>query len=123
MGSNVPYDALDPNCPSRLVLSRIGEKWTLFVLLALGQRGVRRFTELRHDVGLITPKVLTETLRALERDGLVSRETFAEMPPRVEYRLTRLGESLLSAIQVMRSWSEENAGHIVAAREKADAVA
>lgn len=118
---DVPHDVLDPACPSRVVLSRIGEKWTLLVILAL-RDGVSRFTELRARVGRVTPKVLTQTLRALERDGLVSREAFAEIPPRVEYRLTPLGESLLGPIDAIRTWAESHVEAVYAARERADAL-
>ncbi|WP_028048795.1 helix-turn-helix domain-containing protein [Cellulomonas sp. URHD0024] len=116
----VPYDVLDVACPSRMVLARVGEKWTVRILLSL-DRSVLRFTELRGLLTDITPKVLTETLRALERDGLVARQVFAEVPPRVEYRLTPLGTSLLDAVQTLRSWSEANAAQIVEARARADA--
>ena len=75
----VPYDVLDVACPSRMVLARVGEKWTVRILLSL-DRSVLRFTELRGLLTDITPKVLTETLRALERDGLVARQVFAEVP-------------------------------------------
>ncbi len=116
----VHYDVMDVGCPSRMVLARVGEKWTVRILLAL-DRSVLRFTELRSVLTDITPKVLTETLRALERDGLVSREVFAEVPPRVEYRLTPLGTSLVDALQGVRSWSETHAPLILASRARADA--
>jgi len=118
----VPYDVLDVACPSRMVLARVGEKWTVRILLSL-DRSVLRFSELRALLTDITPKVLTETLRALERDGLVARQVFAEVPPRVEYRLTPLGTSLLDALQTMRSWSEANAPLILESRARADAAA
>jgi DNA-binding HxlR family transcriptional regulator len=118
----VPYDVLDVACPSRMVLARVGEKWTVRILLSL-DRSVLRFTELRGLLTDITPKVLTETLRALERDGLVARQVFAEVPPRVEYRLTPLGTSLLDAVQPLRSWSEANAPAILQSRARTDAVA
>jgi len=115
----VPYDVLDVACPSRMVLARIGEKWTVRLLLTL-DRSVLRFTELRGLLTDITPKVLTETLRALERDGLVARQVFAQVPPRVEYRLTPLGMSLLDAVQTLRTWSETHAPQILEARARAD---
>ena len=116
----VPFDVLDVACPSRMVLARIGEKWTVRLLLTL-DRSVLRFSELRGLLTDITPKVLTETLRALERDGLVAREVFAQVPPRVEYRLTPLGRSLLDAVQTLRTWSETYAPQILEARARADA--
>lgn len=117
--TNAEYNVLDPYCPSRVVLSRIGDRWTLLVMLALGDT-TKRFSALRNDVGVVTPKVLTETLRALERDGLISREVFAEVPPRVEYRLTELGKSLLGPIQVIREWAQQHAETIMQSRELAD---
>ena len=120
MDTDAPYDVLDPYCPSRVVLSRIGDRWTLLVMLSLG-RDTKRFSVLRNDVGVVTPKVLTETLRALERDGIVHREVFAEVPPRVEYRLTELGISLLDPIEAVRQWAQQNAATIMRSRELADA--
>lgn len=116
--TNAEYNVLDPYCPSRVVLSRIGDRWTLLVMLAL-DTGTMRFSALREAVGVVTPKVLTETLRGLERDGLIHREAFAEVPPRVEYRLTELGESLLEPIQAVRNWAHENAATIMHLRGEA----
>ncbi|GAA4510974.1 helix-turn-helix domain-containing protein [Actinoallomurus oryzae] len=109
-------DAFDPNCPTRLVLDRIGDRWTVLVVIAL-RDGPRRFTELRRTAGGVTPKVLTQTLRAMERDGLVTREVFAEVPPRVEYTLTPLGMSLQTPIRAVIDWAEANVGKVMAARE------
>jgi DNA-binding HxlR family transcriptional regulator len=111
-------DAFDPNCPTRLVLDRIGDRWTVLIVVGL-RDGPRRFTELRKLVNGVTPKVLTQTLRAMERDGLVTREVFAEVPPRVEYTLTPLGMSLQTPIQAIVDWAEANVGQFVAAREAA----
>lgn len=113
-------DVLNPDCPSRIVFGRIGERWTMFVILALAD-GPLRFTQLKSRVGVVTAKVLTETLRALERDGLVSRAVFHESPPRVEYALTPLGVSLLDPIQAMREWAERNVPELLASRERAAA--
>ncbi|WP_296192473.1 helix-turn-helix domain-containing protein [uncultured Microbacterium sp.] len=115
-----PFDVMQMTCPSRVILSRIGDRWTIFVIAALGTE-VLRFTELKNRIGGVTPKVLTETLRALERDGLVSRETFAVVPPRVEYRLTPLGLSLHEPISAVRRWAEEHVPEILEARERAAA--
>jgi len=111
-------DVLAPDCPSRVVFGRIGERWTMFVILALADGRPMRFTELRRRVGVVTPKVLTETLRALEADGLVSRRAYREAPPRVEYALTELGVSLLTPIQAMREWAELHVPELLAARER-----
>lgn len=111
-------DVMSPDCPSRVVFARIGERWTMLVILALAD-GPLRFTALKHRVGVVTAKVLTETLRALEADGLVSRRVYAESPPRVEYTLTPLGESLLEPIATMRVWAERHVPEVLAAREAA----
>ncbi|WP_344894237.1 helix-turn-helix domain-containing protein [Actinomadura meridiana] len=111
-------NAFDPNCPTRLVLDRIGDKWSVLVVLSLSS-GPRRFTQLRDTIGGITPKVLTQTLRAMERDGLLIRTVFAEVPPRVEYALTPLGQSLQSPIGAVAAWAEENVEAVIAARERA----
>jgi DNA-binding HxlR family transcriptional regulator len=108
-------DAFDPECPTRLVLDRIGDKWSVLVVLTL-RDGRRRFTELRDTIGGVTPKVLTQTLRAMERDGLLTRHVFAEVPPRVEYELTPLGVSLHAPIEAVAQWAEEHVEEIVAAR-------
>ncbi|MFI0482163.1 winged helix-turn-helix transcriptional regulator [Actinomadura sp. 9N215] len=113
-------NAFDPNCPTRLVLDRIGDKWSVLVVLSLSG-GPRRFTGLRDMIGGVTPKVLTQTLRAMERDGLLTRTVFAEVPPRVEYALTPLGHSLQTPIEAIATWAEENVGAVVAAREQTPA--
>ncbi|MER6921801.1 MULTISPECIES: winged helix-turn-helix transcriptional regulator [Streptomyces] len=115
-------NVLDPACPSRVVLNRIGDKWTLLIVIALSD-GVHRFSELRERVGEVTPKVLTQTLRGLERDGLVDRTVYAVVPPKVEYRLTDLGRSLLEPIAAVKDWAERNADAMLEARERADAEA
>lgn len=112
-------DVLAPDCPSRVVFERIGERWTMFVLLALERGGTLRFGELRERVGRVTPKVLTETLRALEADGLIVRRAFRDSPPRVEYSLTDLGISLLDPIRAMREWAEAHVPEVLAARDRA----
>lgn len=112
-------DVLSPDCPSRIVFGRIGERWTMFVILALADGRPKRFTEVKARVGVVTAKVLTETLRALEADGLVSRAAYRESPPRVEYALTPLGLSLLEPIQAMRDWAERHVPELLASRERA----
>lgn len=114
-----PMDVLDPACPSRIVFGRIGERWTMFVILALADGRPMRFTDLKCRVGVVTAKVLTETLRALEADGLVSRQAYRESPPRVEYTLTALGRSLLEPIQAMREWAERHVPELLASRARA----
>lgn len=110
---------MDPRCPSRQVLRRIGERWTPLVVEALSE-GPLRFTALRSRIGDVTPKVLTATLRGLEQDGLVTREVFAQVPPRVEYTLTDLGRSLLGPLRANRAWAQAHVHEVLAAREAWD---
>ncbi|HET8583489.1 MAG TPA: helix-turn-helix domain-containing protein [Jatrophihabitans sp.] len=113
-------NVLDPNCPSRVVLDRIAEKWTGLVVLALDDQTLR-FGELRERIGGVAPKVLTQTLRALERDGLITRRVYAEVPPRVEYTLTDLGRSLREPLGAVQDWAERNVSRVLAARDRAAA--
>ena len=92
------------NCPVRQVLDRFGDKWSTLILLLLEKKGTMRFNQLNGTIGDISQKMLTVTLRNLERDGLVSREIFPEIPPRVEYELTALGDSLLEPLQSVLDW-------------------
>ena len=112
-------DIMDPLCPSRVVFQRIGDKWASLVVQVLAD-GPVRFSELRKHVHVITPKVLTQTLRTLERDGLITRTVFAQVPPRVDYQLTALGESLLGPLTVLREWAESNVPSILDARDAYD---
>ena len=100
------YDS--KNCPVREVLDRIGHKWSTLVILQLGENEVMRFNELSQTIGDISQKMLTTTVRNLEADGLISRKMYAEIPPKVEYRLTALGVSLLPLIKDMVSWADDN---------------
>lgn len=113
------FDVMDVDCPSRPVLQRIGDKWTPLVMQAL-KSGPLRFTAIRIAVGGVTPKVLTQTLRTLERDGLIARTVFAQVPPRVDYALTPLGATLLEPLDATRAWAEEHAGAVLAARDDYD---
>ncbi len=112
-------NAFDPDCPTRVVLDRVGDKWTVLVVSALAEETLR-FTELRARVGGVAPKVLTQTLRALERDGILIRKVYAEVPPRVEYSLTRLGRSLSQPIDAIQTWAETHVSSVLAARDKYD---
>lgn len=112
-------DIYDPGCPGRLVLDRIGDRWTVLIVGVL-EEGTKRFSEIRDAVGGITPKVLTQTLRAMERDGLVARKVYAEVPPKVEYTLTELGRSLTRPINAIRTWAEDNMGELFATRARYD---
>jgi DNA-binding HxlR family transcriptional regulator len=115
-------DVFDPNCPTRVILDRIGDKWTVLSVLLL-RNGPLRFTELRDGIGRVAPKVLTQTLRRMERDGLVTREVFPEVPPRVVYTLTPMGESLITPITAISTWAEENMPAITQAQQQYDASA
>ncbi|WP_429860959.1 winged helix-turn-helix transcriptional regulator [Brevibacterium spongiae] len=110
-------DAFDPECPTRIVLDRVGDKWTVLIVDVL-DGGPKRFNEIRLAIGGITPKVLTSTLRSLVADGLVDREVFAEVPPRVEYSLTDLGRSLQEPVAALRRWAEANVAAITGNRDR-----
>jgi DNA-binding HxlR family transcriptional regulator len=111
------YDVFKLACPSREVFDRIGERWTALVLLALAQ-DTQRFSALRRQIEGISQKMLTQTLRSLERDGLVTRRAFATVPVTVEYSLTPLGRSLGEAIQTLRGWAYAHIDEITEARER-----
>jgi len=101
------------------VLSRVGDKWTVLVVSTLGD-GPKRFNELRRALGSISQRMLTLTLRALERDGLVTRTVTPSIPPRVDYALTRLGRSLLEPVSALGAWARRNRPAIVDARKRFD---
>jgi DNA-binding HxlR family transcriptional regulator len=103
------------------VLSRVGDKWTVLVVSTLGD-GPRRFNELRRALGSISQRMLTLTLRGLERDGLVTRTVFPTIPPRVDYQLTGLGCSLLEPVSRLGTWARANRAAIEDARRRYDAV-
>lgn len=103
------------------VLSRVGDKWTVLVVSTLGQ-GPKRFNELRKALGSISQRMLTLTLRALERDGLVTRTVYPTIPPRVEYELTSLGCSLLDPVNSLSNWARKNRPAMEESRRRYDAV-
>lgn len=109
-------------CRAREVLDRVGDKWSLYVVHLLGQ-GTKRFSELRRAIDGITPRMLTVTLRGLEREGLVSRTVYPVVPPRVEYELTQMGRTLLVAVTPLVEWAAAHLADIEAARERFDAAA
>ena len=104
------------------VLSRVGDKWTVLVVTVLGG-GAKRFNELRRSLGSISQRMLTLTLRGLERDGLVTRTVFPTIPPRVDYELTKLGRSLLEPVSGLDAWARRNRIAIAQARARFDAAA
>lgn len=98
------YAGID-SCPVRNIISRFSGKWSMLILCVLSDNGATRFNEISKAIPDISPKVLTETLKALESDGLISRKLYAEIPPRVEYSLTELGKSLIPIIHHLITWA------------------
>jgi len=117
----VTEDLLDDGaCPlTRDVLTRVGDKWSVLTILLLGN-GKKRFNELKRLLGGISQRMLTHTLRGLERDGLVERTVFPTVPPSVEYELTPLGRSLLGAVTELANWASSNRDEVERARKKFD---
>jgi DNA-binding HxlR family transcriptional regulator len=109
------------NCHAREVLARIGDKWSVYVLHVLGDTRTLRFNELRSQVDGISQRMLTVTLRGLERDGIVARTVYPEVPPRVEYRLTPLGKTLRQLVRGLVAWSGAHLEEVDAARAAYDA--
>jgi DNA-binding HxlR family transcriptional regulator len=110
-----PWNVFDGNCPTRQVLDRVADKWTVLIIRRLSD-GTLRFAQLRRAVDGISQKVLTNTLRGLERDGLVTRRIYASVPPRVEYSLTDLGRSLSGLVERICGWAEANIEQVQEAR-------
>jgi DNA-binding HxlR family transcriptional regulator len=111
----------DPaSCRAREVLDRVGDKWSLHVIHQLSA-GTRRFTELRRSIDGISQRMLTVTLRGLERDGIVTRKMYPVMPPRVDYSLTLMGHTLVDAVATLIAWSVDHLKEIDAARADYDA--
>ncbi|MDO5092910.1 MAG: helix-turn-helix domain-containing protein [Propionibacteriaceae bacterium] len=102
-------------CPSRRLLEIVSNKWVLLIVLALGTETLR-YSELQREIPGASPKMLIQTLRLLERDGLVARTVAGDVPPRVDYRLTPLGASLLDALSCLKVWADDHIAEIDAAR-------
>ncbi len=117
--TNPRWDVFQARCPTRQVLDRIADKWTVLVIRRLSA-GTMRFAQIRRAVGGISQKVLTNTLRGLERDGILTRRIYASVPPRVEYTLTPLGHSLDSLVAGICDWAESNIERVQAARSEFD---
>ena len=115
---NLKIFAEAETCPARNVLDRFGDKWSTLVILILNEEEKLRFNELHKVIGDISQKMLTVTLRNLEADGLVSRKVYPEIPPRVEYKLTPLGKSLVPHISSLLKWADQNFSSIMASRSK-----
>ncbi len=117
--AKVAFDAFLADCPSRLVLDRISDKWVTLVMCSLAD-GPRRFSEVSRQLAGVSQKMLTQTLRTLERDGLVSRSVTASVPVRVDYELTPLGHSLLDPIKHLKAWAEDHVPEVLEAQETYD---
>src|ERR1700682_2373209 len=117
-----PPSVMYAQCPSRLVLDRIADKWTALVIQVLA-RGTMRYAELQREIGGISQKMLTQTLRSLERDGLVDRKVYPVVPPKVEYSLSRLGRTLIEPLRALCRWSEKHLAELQANRARAKAKA
>jgi DNA-binding HxlR family transcriptional regulator len=118
----VTVGAWDPyrrDCPSRRLLDRIGDRWTVLIVGAL-DAGPRRFTEIATEVEGISQKMLTQTLRSLERDGFVERTAYPVVPPHVEYKLTPLGRSLQHPLRELERWAVENMDAVAAQQNEYD---
>jgi DNA-binding HxlR family transcriptional regulator len=118
MKNNNEKKPVHGNCSIRHILDRFGDKWSILIISILGHVGKLRFNELNQQIGDISQKMLTVTLRSLEADGLISRKLFPEIPPRVEYELTDLGRSLLPHIEQLAGWAEQNMDCILKNRAK-----
>jgi DNA-binding HxlR family transcriptional regulator len=114
-GSGLPIE----NCPVRGVLDKLGDKWSVLVILELSGGG-RRFSQIRRAIPDISQKMLTQTLRLLQRDGLVARQVFPTVPPAVSYSLTPLGHSLLEPVAALVDWADRNHLTVLAARDDFD---
>ena len=128
------WDIYNERCPTRIVLDRvaggrsllghpgvrIADKWTVLIVGSLQER-TKRFGELRREIGGVSQKMLTQTLRGLERDGIVTRKVYASVPPKVEYSLTALGQTLVPILEAIGQWSENNIEDVLRARTDYDA--
>lgn len=113
------YNAFVAACPSRQLLDRLSDKWVTLIVRSLSD-GPQRYSEIARDVAGVSQKMLTQTLRSLERDGLVERAVTPSVPVRVDYRLTPLGETLLPLVAAIKDWAERHMDDVHAAREQYD---
>jgi DNA-binding HxlR family transcriptional regulator len=118
-GHDRPGSVYDRSCPARLIIDHLADKWAVLIVSRLAN-GTLRFAELRRAVDGISQKMLTSTLRDLERDGLVKRKLYASVPPKVEYSLTPLGGSLVNKVEELCEWAEANVDQVLKAREEFD---
>ncbi|WP_428244041.1 winged helix-turn-helix transcriptional regulator [Gynuella sp.] len=117
MGGQKKNPELQKACPVRDVLDRLGDRWTVLVMSEL-ESGTLRFSEIRKRVMDISPRMLAQTLRNLEQDGLVKRDVYPTVPPKVEYTFTSLGESFYERVKAMINWAADNHDAVRAARER-----
>jgi DNA-binding HxlR family transcriptional regulator len=118
-GFALEWDVYQQACPSRMMIDRIADKWVLLIL-GIVEHGPVRFNQLRRQVEGISQKSLTETLRGLERDGLVRREVIASSPVAVEYSITPLGQTLAQAAETVRLWAQAHMDEVIAAQRRFD---
>lgn len=116
------FNVYAENCPTRLVMDRLADKWAVLVLTKLSC-GTMRFNQLRRDIEGISQKVLSQVLKKLERDGLVTRTAFPTVPVTVEYAITPLGETLTATVSALTRWAEDNMNAILAAQARYDQAA
>lgn len=109
------WNAYQAQCPTRLMLNRLADKWTVLVLGLLEQE-TKRFSTLQREIGGISQKMLTQTLRGLERDGLIERRIYPSVPPKVEYTMTPLGSTLVGLLSAIRQWSETHIEEVLSAQ-------
>jgi DNA-binding HxlR family transcriptional regulator len=113
----LPFDPA--NCPVRSLLSHVGDKWMSLIMICLA-RGPQRFSEIERELPDISKRMLTQTLRDLERDGLISRTVYPTKPPSVDYRLTDLGDSLLPPLATLLAWATQHMDEVLASRARFD---
>jgi len=111
------WDPYDRDCPTRQLLDRIGDRWTLLVIGVLDDRP-RRFSEIARCIDGVSQKMLTQTLRGLEHDGLVTRTVYPEVPPRVEYELTEMGQTLREPLADLEEWAKAHMSSVLHARQR-----
>ncbi len=116
---SLPPNVYDAECPTRRVLDLIADKWTVLIITLLEDEP-KRFSHLQRSIGGISQKMLAQTLRGLERDGLVTRTIYPEIPPRVEYELTPLGRTLIEPIAAIRIWAESHISSVAVAQNAYD---
>ena len=121
MVTTIPGNPYLNGCPSRRILDRIGDRWTVLIVGSLSH-GTARFSELLRGVQGISQKMLTQTLREMERDGLVVRTVYPEVPVRVEYSLTPAGHSLREPLKALEEWAIEHLGGVLSSQERYDSV-